>query len=118
IGLGNMGSGMAAMQAKAGRAVAAFDLSVAAMERARAAGCTPAASVAEAVRDAEAVITMLPAPAHVREVYGREVFEAAPAGCFLIDCSTIDVETARETARRAKALGFRFADAPVSGGVA
>src|SRR5690606_33625646 len=73
---------------------------------------------AEAVRDAEAVITMLPAPAHVREVYAGEVFAAAPPGCLLIDSSTIDVATARETAQAAAGRGFRFADAPVSGGVA
>ena len=68
IGLGNMGGGMAANQAKAGRQVAAFDLAAAALDRAQAAGCTPAGSVAEAVRDADAVVTMLPAGPHVRKV--------------------------------------------------
>ncbi|MFN3524078.1 MAG: 3-hydroxyisobutyrate dehydrogenase [Phenylobacterium sp.] len=118
IGLGNMGGGMAANQAKAGHAVAAFDLSAAALEKARAAGCTPAASVAEAVADAEAVITMLPAGPHVRQVYGEQVLAAAPRSALLIDCSTIDVDSARAVAAQAKAAGFRFADAPVSGGTA
>ncbi|WP_374570202.1 3-hydroxyisobutyrate dehydrogenase [Phenylobacterium sp.] len=118
IGLGNMGGGMAANQAKAGRAVAAFDLSSAALEKAKAAGCAPAASVAEAVAGADAVITMLPAGPHVRSVYGEQVLAHAPKSALLIDCSTIDVESARAVAAQAKGAGFRFADAPVSGGTA
>ncbi|HEY8574639.1 3-hydroxyisobutyrate dehydrogenase [Phenylobacterium sp.] len=118
IGLGNMGGGMAACQAKAQRAVSAFDLSAAAVEKALAAGCSAAGSVAEAVRDAEAVVTMLPAGPHVRSVYAEQVFPNAPAGALLIDCSTIDVESARAVAAQAREKGFRFADAPVSGGVA
>ena len=85
IGLGNMGGGMAANQAKAGRQVAAFDLAAAALDRAKAAGCAPAGSVAEAVRDADAVVTMLPAGPHVRKVYAEEIFPAAPQGALLID---------------------------------
>lgn len=118
IGLGNMGGGMAANQAKDGRAVSAFDLSAAALEKAAAAGCAPAGSVAEAVRDAEVVITMLPAGPHVRSVYAEQVFPNARPGALLIDCSTIDVESARAVAGQARAAGFRFADAPVSGGTA
>lgn len=118
IGLGNMGGGMAANQAKAGRQVLAFDLSQAALERAGASGCVSAASVADAVREADAVITMLPAGPHVREVYAKEVFPNAPKTALLIDCSTIDVESARAVAEQARGLGFRFADAPVSGGTA
>jgi 3-hydroxyisobutyrate dehydrogenase len=118
IGLGNMGGGMAANQAKAQRAVNAFDLSAAAVERAVAAGCSAAGSVAVAVKDADAIITMLPAGPHVRSVYAEQVFPNAPAGALLIDCSTIDVESARAVAADAKAKGFRFADAPVSGGTA
>ena len=117
IGLGNMGGGMAANQAKAGRAVAAFDLSPGALERAAAAGCRPVASVAEAVADAEAVITMLPAGPHVRAVYADEILPNAHPKALLIDCSTIDVESARAVAEQARARGFRCADAPVSGGV-
>jgi 3-hydroxyisobutyrate dehydrogenase len=118
IGLGNMGGGMAANQAKAGREVAAFDLSAAALEKAKTAGCRPAASAAEAVRKAEVVITMLPAGPHVRAVYADEVLPNAPKSALLIDCSTIDVESARAVAAQARGAGFRFADAPVSGGTA
>ncbi len=118
IGLGNMGSGMAANQAKAGHDVTAFDLSEAALVRAVEAGCRRAGSVTEAVADAEVVITMLPAGPHVRKVYEEQVFGKAPAGALLIDCSTIDPETAREVAGRAQNEGYRFADAPVSGGTA
>ncbi len=118
IGLGNMGGGMAANQAKAGQDVAAFDLSAAAMDRAKTAGCTPAVDAAEAVRAADVVITMLPAGPHVREIYAREIFPNAPKSALLIDCSTIDVESARAVAGQARERGFRFADAPVSGGTA
>jgi 3-hydroxyisobutyrate dehydrogenase len=118
IGLGNMGSGMAAIQVKAGHAVRAFDLSEAALAKAAAAGCVSAASAVEAVADAEVVFTMLPAGQHVREVYAETVLANAPAGALLIDCSTIDVESARFVALQARSKGFRFADAPVSGGTA
>lgn len=117
IGLGNMGGGMAANQAKAQHQVSAFDLSAAALERAVAAGCQAAGSAAEAVKDAEVVITMLPAGPHVRGVYGEQVLVHAPKSALLIDCSTIDVDSARAVAAQAKAAGFRFADAPVSGGI-
>jgi len=117
IGLGNMGGGMAANQAGAGHQVRAFDLSADALARATTAGCQAATSVAEAVADAEVVITMLPAGPHVRSVYGEQVFKSAPKSALLVDCSTIDVETARDVARQAAEAGFRFADAPVSGGV-
>src|SRR5579872_4520092 len=92
IGLGHMGAGMAANQAKAGREVRAFDIAPAALERAKEDGCRPSPSVAEAVRGARAVITMLPAAAHVRAVWEGEIFPNAAAGTLLIDCSTIDVE--------------------------
>ena len=118
IGLGNMGGGMAANQAKAGREVAAFDLSAAALDRARGAGCAPVPTAAEAVRQADAVITMLPAGPHVRQAYAEEILPNAPKSALLIDCSTIDVESARAVAGQARAEGFRFADAPVSGGTA
>ncbi|MBB3890105.1 3-hydroxyisobutyrate dehydrogenase [Phenylobacterium haematophilum] len=118
IGLGNMGGGMAANQAKAGRQVAAFDLAAAALDRARSAGCAPAGSVCEAVRDADAVVTMLPAGPHVRKVYAEEILPNAPKSALLVDCSTIDVDSARAVADMARDQGFRFADAPVSGGTA
>jgi 3-hydroxyisobutyrate dehydrogenase len=118
IGLGNMGGGMAANQAKAGHEVSAFDLSKAAVDKAAAAGCSAAASAAAAVKDADAVITMLPAGQHVRAIYANDILPNAKPGALLIDCSTIDVESARAVAAQAKAAGFRFADAPVSGGQA
>ena len=117
IGLGAMGHGMSANQAKAGRAVLAYDLDPAAVARAVAEGCTAAASVAEAVADAEAVITMLPMGRHVRQVFGEEVLPKARKDAVLIDCSTIDVDSARAVAAEAALAGFRFADAPVSGGM-
>lgn len=118
IGLGNMGSGMAANQAKAGREVVAFDLSADAMARAKEQGMSGAASAAEAVKDANIVITMLPAGQHVRDVYDQAILPNAPKDALLLDCSTIDVDSARTVARDASMQGFRAADAPVSGGTA
>jgi 3-hydroxyisobutyrate dehydrogenase len=118
IGLGNMGGGMAANLVKAGHEVRAFDLSEDALAKAEKSGCTRAASAAEAVADAEAVITMLPAGKHVREVYESAVIGAAPRHAILIDCSTIDVATAREEIEKATAQGYAMVDAPVSGGIA
>jgi 3-hydroxyisobutyrate dehydrogenase len=118
IGLGNMGSGMAANLVKAGHAVRAFDLSADALARARSDGCVAAASVADAVDGADAVLTMLPAGRHVEAVYTGEVFGAARADAILIDCSTIDVATARRVGAAAAAKGLAMVDAPVSGGVA
>jgi 3-hydroxyisobutyrate dehydrogenase len=118
IGLGNMGGGMAANHARVGREVHAFDLSAAALGRAVRAGCLAATSIGKAVGRADAVITMLPAGQHVRSVYAEEILPNARAGALLIDCSTIDVESARAVAAQASATGFRFADAPVSGGQA
>jgi len=118
IGLGNMGGGMAANLAKAGYAVHAFDISQDALARSVAAGCSASGSAREAANGADVVVTMLPAGKHVRSVYGDDVFGAAPAGSLLIDCSTIDVPTAREVGNAATAAGYAFVDAPVSGGTA
>lgn len=118
IGLGNMGSGMAANQAKAGREVVAFDLNTEAVARAKEQGMSGAASAAEAVKDADIVITMLPAGQHVNAVYQEAILPNARKDALLIDCSTIDVDTARTVARDAAMQGFRAADAPVSGGTA
>ena len=118
IGLGNMGGGMAANLAKGGHDVRAFDLSVEALDKAKGRGCLPVASVAEAVADAEAVVTMLPAGKHVREVYESAVIGQAPASAILIDCSTIDVATARDEIEKARAAAYLMVDAPVSGGIA
>lgn len=116
IGLGNMGSGMAANLARTGHAVRAFDLSAAALDRAGANGIARAASGAAAVDGADAVVTMLPAGSHVRAAYEGELFAAARADTLLIDCSTIDVATAREVGEAAAARGLAMVDAPVSGG--
>lgn len=118
IGLGNMGGGMAANLAKNGHDVRAFDLSEDALDKAKKAGCLPVASAAEAVEGAEAVITMLPAGRHVEQVYTDSVFGAADGNAILIDCSTIDVETARRVAEAASDKGLAMVDAPVSGGIA
>ena len=118
IGLGNMGGGMAANLAKAGHDVRAFDLSEEALARAVEAGCTRAASAAEAVTGAEAVVTMLPAGKHVASVYETDVFPNAAPGTLLLDCSTIDVATARANIEAARAKGLVAVDAPVSGGIA
>lgn len=118
IGLGNMGGGMAANLAKAGHDIWAFDLSEDALARAVEAGCTRAGSAAEAVTGAEAVVTMLPAGKHVAAVYEADVFPNAAPGTLLLDCSTIDVATARANIEAATAKGLVAVDAPVSGGIA
>ncbi|WP_328831987.1 3-hydroxyisobutyrate dehydrogenase [Thermaurantiacus tibetensis] len=118
VGLGNMGGGMAANLAARGFKVAAFDLSAEALARAEAAGCVPAASAAAAAEGAEAVITMLPAGAHVAAVWREALFPNAAPGTLLADCSTIDVATARALHAEAVARGFVAVDAPVSGGIA
>jgi 3-hydroxyisobutyrate dehydrogenase len=118
IGLGNMGGGMAANLAKAGHEVRAFDLSEAALARAEERGASRAADAAAAVEGAEAVVTMLPAGKHVADVYRSAVFGKAPASAILIDCSTIDVATARSVEEEARAAGYEMVDAPVSGGIA
>jgi 3-hydroxyisobutyrate dehydrogenase len=117
IGLGNMGGGMAANLAKKGHDVRAFDLSADALAKAKAAGCLPAATAAEAIEGAEAVVTMLPAGTHVESVYTDAVFGNALPSAILIDCSTIDVATAKRVAEAAQAAGLVAVDAPVSGGI-
>lgn len=120
IGLGNMGGPMTANLVKAGHTVQGFDLVAAAVERAQDAGVQPVASVKEAATGVDMLITMLPAGAHVRDVYlgAGDVLKAAAPGTLIIDCSTIDVETARLVASAAGRAGFDMLDAPVSGGVA
>ena len=118
IGLGNMGGGMAANLAKAGHDVRAFDLSADAIARAKEAGCHVAASARDAVAGAEVVVTMLPNGAIVRSVYAGDVIGHAPTSALLMDCSTIDVATAREVAETAAKGGHAMLDAPVSGGIA
>ena len=115
IGLGNMGRGMASNLAKAGHDVRAFDVSEAALSHAAEVGAAQAGSVKEAVAGADAVVTMLQTGEQVR---GEETFSAASRGAILIDCSTIDVATARNVDEIAVTRGFNMVDAPVSGGVA
>lgn len=117
IGLGNMGGGMAPNLVKAGHEVVAFDLAEAALAKACEGGCGRATSAVEAASGVEAVVTMLPAGRHVAGVYA-ELLPILAAGTLLIDCSTIDVATARANAETARAAGFDAVDAPVSGGIA
>ena len=116
IGLGNMGAPMAANLLRAGHAVTGFDLSAPALDALRAAGGTAAPSVPEAVRGASTVVCMLPSGRHVRAVVTEALPHLEP-GALLVDCSTIDVSTARELSVAAAAQGFAMLDAPVSGGV-
>ncbi len=120
IGLGNMGGPMAKNLVKAGKEVQGFDLVPAAREAAATNGVSLVESAGRAARDVPVVISMLPAGEQVREVYLGEdgVFANARRGAVLIDCSTIDVVTAREVAAEAGERGFDMLDAPVSGGVA
>ncbi len=118
IGLGNMGGGMAANLVKAGHEVRAFDLSEDALAAARQAGCSTFTAAKEACDGAEAVVSMLPNGAIVKSVYTSDVIGHAPHTATLIDCSTIDVATAREVIGAAHAQGYKMVDAPVSGGIA
>ena len=116
IGLGNMGGPMAGNLVKKGHAVAGFDLVGEFVARARERGVTAASSASDAVKDADVVVTMLPAGRHVLEVYGA-VLGAAKPGTLFIDSSTIDVASARTAHDLAAQAGMRSLDAPVSGGV-
>jgi 3-hydroxyisobutyrate dehydrogenase len=118
IGTGHMGGPMARNLVKAGHDVRAFDLSAAVLEPVIGAGATKAASANEAAKDADVVITMLPAGQHVRSVYLQDgILGVAKTGALLIDSSTIDMDSARAVHAAAEKAGFDFLDAPVSGGV-
>jgi 3-hydroxyisobutyrate dehydrogenase len=119
IGLGNMGAPMAANLVKAGHNVKAFDLSEAARSTGVSAGAQIALSAGAAAQGADVVITMLPAGRHVVAVYSDAdgVLKHAPKGALFIDCSTIDVDSARKAHALAEAAGMQSLDAPVSGGV-
>jgi 3-hydroxyisobutyrate dehydrogenase len=116
IGLGNMGNPMAANLVKAGHAVQGFDLMPDNLSTARDNGVTVMASAAAAVKEAEVVVTMLPAGKHVLAVYG-DIVAAAAKGTLFIDSSTIDVDSARRAHKIASDAGMLSVDAPVSGGV-
>jgi 3-hydroxyisobutyrate dehydrogenase len=111
IGLGNMGAPMAANLARAGHDVTGFDMAEVKID-----GVAMATSAAEAARDAAVVITMLPNGAILRRV-AAEVIPAMTPGAVLLDCSTVDVASARDVAAEAQAAGLSALDAPVSGGV-
>lgn len=119
IGLGNMGAPMAANLIQAGYTLTVFDLIEQAMADAVALGAHRADSAAAAAGDAEIVISMLPAGKHVADLYTGEggLLEAVSSGTLLVDCSTIDAETARKVATAAAERGLLMIDAPVSGGV-
>ena len=119
IGLGNMGLPMALNLLRAGHQVEGFDVNGAAVDKLVAEGGAAAGSAKVAAARGDVVVTMLPAGEHVREVYlgALGVLESANGGTLLIDCSTIDVETARAVAAAAEARGLPMVDAPVSGGV-
>lgn len=120
IGLGHMGLPMARSLLKAGHAVQGYDVSTSAVTALAGAGGIGMVSIAKAMVEVDLVVTMLPEGRHVRSVYMDQggVFAAARAATLLIDCSTIDVDTARTVAAAAAARGFVMLDAPVSGGVA
>ncbi|RRQ51138.1 3-hydroxyisobutyrate dehydrogenase [Sphingorhabdus wooponensis] len=118
IGLGNMGGGMAANLVRAGHAVNAFDLSRDALSRAQDNGCATFSSVRDAVAGVDAVVSMLPNGKIVARVFADDVLGHAPQGAILLDCSTIDVGTARQVTADAVAAGYDMVDAPVSGGIA
>ncbi|MGF7152378.1 3-hydroxyisobutyrate dehydrogenase [Novosphingobium gossypii] len=118
IGLGNMGGGMAANLVRAGHEVHAFDLSPEALSKAAENGCATHSAVPDAVAGADAVVTMLPNGGIVKAVYTADVIGKAPAGALFIDCSTIDLATAREVTQAAIDAGYDMVDAPVSGGIA
>lgn len=118
IGLGNMGAHMARNLIKAGHELKVFDLNEEAVRYVAQSGAKPAQSAADATADVEFIVTMLPVGANVRSVFvDAGVIAAAAPGTVMIDSSTIDIETARAMHDAAKAAGFPFLDAPVSGGV-
>ncbi|MBV9563725.1 MAG: 3-hydroxyisobutyrate dehydrogenase [Bradyrhizobium sp.] len=115
IGLGNMGGPMAANLVKAGHKVVAFDLVEGLRNQAKSDGATVAESATAAVEGAEVVITMLPAGKHVLAVWS-DVVPAMTKGALIIDCSTIDVQSAKQAHALAAKHGIGSVDAPVSGG--
>jgi 3-hydroxyisobutyrate dehydrogenase len=118
IGLGNMGQHMTRNLIKAGHSLKVFDLSEDNVRYVAQSGAKAASSAAEAATDADFVVTMVPVGADVRRVFvDAGVVGAARPGTIMIDCSTIDVDTARAMHEAAARAGYKFLDAPVSGGV-
>ncbi|KQV70171.1 3-hydroxyisobutyrate dehydrogenase [Rhizobium sp. Root1220] len=115
IGLGNMGGPMAANLVKAGHQVTGFDLAAPMLQAAEANGVQPASHISQAIADAEAIVTMLPQGKHVLSAW-TDILRAIPAGTLVVDCSTIDVDSARKAHEMASAASCLSLDAPVSGG--
>jgi 3-hydroxyisobutyrate dehydrogenase len=115
IGLGNMGGPMAANLVKAGHEVSGFDLAATVLQTAAASGVKPASVLSQAVADADVVVTMLPQGKHVLSAW-TDILRAIAAGTLVIDCSTIDVDSARKAHEMAKIASCPSLDAPVSGG--
>jgi 3-hydroxyisobutyrate dehydrogenase len=119
IGVGNMGSLMARNLIRAGHNLKVYDLSEAAVHVVTQSGAEAASSIKDAATGVDFIITMLPAGADVSKVFqGDGILTAADRGSILIDCSTIDIDTARAVHAAAAANGYQMLDAPVSGGVA
>jgi 3-hydroxyisobutyrate dehydrogenase len=116
IGLGNMGGPMAANLVKAGQHVRGFDVVDASREASARDGLQIVGNAKACVENADIVISMLPAGEHVLSVW-KDVLPAANQGALFIDCSTIDVESARKAHGLAAERGIATLDAPVSGGV-
>lgn len=118
VGLGNMGAPMVANLLKAGLTVIVFDINPASVAAAVAGGAVAAASAKEVAAQADLVLTALPSPRLVKQVYLADDGILAGAGkdTVLVDCSTIDPPTARELVNAAAARGLQMADAPISGG--
>ncbi len=119
IGTGTMGQPMLSNLLRKGHSIVAYDIVEAMLEDAVKRGATRAASAAEAAKQGELVVTMLPSSSHVEAAYlgARGVLEGAAAGRLCVDMSTIDPAVSRRVAEAAKTRGVRFIDAPVSGGV-
>jgi 3-hydroxyisobutyrate dehydrogenase len=115
IGLGNMGTPMATNLVRHGHSVRGFDLSTASREAAAKAGIKIEENAESTISDANYVLTMLPAGEHVISVY-TQILKAAKTGALFVDCSTIDVESARTAHKLAQTSGMLSLDAPVSGG--
>src|SRR5437762_2689301 len=119
VGTGTMGQPMLSNLLKKGHGVVAYDVVAAMLDGAVGRGASRAGSAAEAAKQSELVITMLPSSSHVETAYlgGGGILEGAPSGRLCIDMSTIDPGASRRVAEAAKRRGVRFVDAPVSGGV-
>jgi len=119
IGTGTMGRPMAANLVKKGFEVVAYDVVPAALDAAAKAGAARAGSAAEAAKQADIVVTMLPSSSHVEQAYlaAGGVIEGVPRGRLCVDMSTIEPAVSRRVAERLHERGVRFVDAPVSGGV-